>query len=200
MRILEEEENSMVGVLDDEKKQQISKAYMSSLKYNYENILKGRILVIDPSSGGATSLPAYSIIERGKIIETAEVEVSAKFRKRAAHVAHRLREIGVALQERFRDEHFDVLALELIYHNPSASTVMRSFQSLNMSIGAIHASISADYRIVVPPWEWHQLRPASYKKTDIGDVKLMAKTLIKHSRALALEKKMTEMEQSGDMR
>lgn len=193
--------------LTEAKKVEISKAYMSSMKYNYENIMKGRVLVIDPSSGGSTSLPAYCIIEAGKIQKAVEVPVSAKLRTRNSYVAHRLREIGKTLQDRFRDEHFDILAVEMIYHQPSESTVLLSFQSLNMSIGAVHASIAADYRMVMPPWEWHKLMPKGYKKTDLGDVKLMAKALIRDAKTFVRAKKAKELalkmgalEASGEFR
>lgn len=179
-----------MSYIDDGLKKRISKAYMESMKYNYKNILEGRCLVVDPSSGGSTSLPAFCIIDKGKIQKPVEIDITAKLRTRGAYVGHRLREIGMALQEHFGDEHFDVLAIELIYHAPSPNTVMRSFQQLNMSIGAVHASINADYRIVVPPWEWHSLQPKKYVKTDMGDAKLMAKALIRDAKFLCYEEEM----------
>ncbi len=169
--------------LDENHKKAISRAYQTSIKYNAETILTGKVLVVDPSSGGSTSLPALTILDKGKIIESVEVDISAKYRVRGAYVGHRLREIGAFLIDNYGKEHFDLLAIELIYELPSSNTVMKSFNNLTMSIGAIHACIDAEYRLVVPPWEWHTLRNASYEKSDLADSRLMAKALIRDAKA-----------------
>lgn len=170
--------------LTEARKESISEAYLRSIKYNVETILKGRCLVVDPSSGGNSSLPAVAILNKGKIETVSEIEVSPQYRTRGAYVGHRLQEIGQWMSENMREE-FDLLAIELVYHEPSPSTVMKSYQQLIMSIGAIHATVKARYRIVVPPWDWHRNAPEGYVKSDSGDVRLMAHTIVGDAKQLS---------------
>lgn len=167
--------------LSEELKAELSRSYMVSLRYNWKNVLEGHCMVVDPSSGSATSLPAYTILQAGEVVDTQVVPIPKKYLGRGGMIAHRLHAIGAHLFDKFRDTTFDLLAVELLYHTPQENTVMSSFQKLNMSIGTVHGAIDAKYRIVVPPWEWHKRRPEGYEKSDLNDVQLLAQTLIEDS-------------------
>lgn len=169
-------------------KDSLSTVYLGALKYNAHNVMQGKCLVVDPSSSGSTSLTAYAVIEAGKITEIGEVPVPWELRKRPTYVAQRINSMANWLLNHFSGVTFDLLAVELLYHSPQTNTVMNSFQKLTMSIGAIHASINAKYRVAMPPWEWHTLRTSDYVKTDLADVELMAMKLIRDSRKLLRKK------------
>lgn len=168
--------------MNQEIKNRISTQYKKSIQMNIKNILEGRCIVVDPSSGGHSSLPAIAVIEKGKIISLEEVEINPLLRRRGAYVGHRLRAIGKCFQTKYGEQKFDLLAIELIHYEPSANTVLKSFQQLNMSTGAVFATVNASYNLLMPPWEWHLLRPENYKKSDLGDVELMAKKMIQDAK------------------
>lgn len=174
--------------LNNEKKITITQAYKTSVRYNTKNIHEGHCLVIDPSSGGHSSLTAYAVLKGGTIIDEGEIPITAKLRTRDAYVGHRLQELGKAVRAKFSRKKFDLLAIELIYHEPSPNTVLKSFYNLVMSIGAIHATIEAKYRMVVPPWDWKKYAPEGYKKSDLGDVRLMAEALLRDAQELRHDK------------
>lgn len=164
-------------------KLRISEAYLKSVRPGISRILTGHCLVVDPSSGGS-SLPAFAVLRKGVVTEVAEIPISAVYRGRSSMIGHRLAEIGQFLRRKFRKP-LDLLAVELIHATPHSTTNFAAFQALNMGIGAIHAGIVCPYRIVIPPWDWHARRPPGYEKSDIGDVTLLAQTLLEDARRLS---------------
>lgn len=157
--------------------EELCSVYRGQVHYVRDQILHGKVLVMDPSAGSLSSLPAYAYMRKGKVEESGVIEIPQDLLGKRATIDKRLFWIGQSLREKF-PEKFDVLAVEYIHHTPMSNTVMPSFQHNIMSHGAIYASIPANHRVDMMPWAWHRNRPFDYIKSDLVDVQLMAKTLL----------------------
>ncbi len=156
---------------------EFSSAYLAQVRRVADQILNGRVLIVDPSAGSLTSLPAFCVLEGGKVVDIGVIPVPAELLGKRWTIDKRLYSIGKSLRDRFPGK-FDVLCVEYLHHTPMGNTVMPSFQHNTMSHGTIYASVQASHRVDISPWSWHQLRPYNYVKSDLVDVQLMAQCLL----------------------
>lgn len=143
--------------------------YQSKLSQEVEQyadqILSGRMLAIDPSSGSHSSLPGYALFEAGKLVDCGTVDLPQG--TRALH--NRLYLLRHTLQNEFDKP--DLLAVEKIapvMPSKGGSFLHANASSLIKSVGAILSCW--DVPTVEPaPMTWHSMTPPEYRKNDVAD-------------------------------
>lgn len=126
-------------------------------------ILTGRVLAIDPASGGS-SLPGWAIYEGGQFVAGGVIELRSR-----DPIDKRLQVLMKRLQLDFTD--IDVLALEKIRGRSS-------HEYLKWSVGVTIASCNAPHFIEVPSALWRAIRPENYVKTDAADAALIGRVVV----------------------
>lgn len=147
------------------------------------SVREGRVLCIDPASGG--SLPGYALFENSMWIESGEIQLSK--RKQLPH--HRYRQILNVLQntpELFAD--IDILCIEFIppFMNGFGGGGFRTQGVVNLhrSVGIFMAGIESKSLIEIPSTTWHawvRQNLDSYEKSDMKDATVMGLTLFAHA-------------------
>jgi len=147
------------------------------------SIREGRVLCIDPASGG--SLPGYALFEASVWIESGEMQMS----KRNQQPHQRYRQILQTLQstpELF--ENIDVLCIEFIppFMNGFGGGGFRTQGVVNLhrSVGIFMAGIESNSLIEIPSTTWHAWVRANlgdYEKSDMKDATVMGLTLFHHA-------------------
>jgi hypothetical protein len=133
------------------------------LSGNHELVLTGRMLAIDPASGGS-SMPGWAIYEAGQFIAGGVIELRSR-----DPINKRLQLLMKRLQLDFSD--LDVLALEKIRGRSS-------HDYLKWSVGVTVASCPATVFVEVPTSMWRAIRPENYIKTDAADAALIGRIVV----------------------
>jgi hypothetical protein len=132
------------------------------VKQEWELILNGVFLAVDPSVGSTASMPGYALFDKGNLIESGIIRVSPAAKKNV-----RLFSIAKSLREEFRTP--DIIAIENI---PPVSFRggMNGWAlvSLQRSIGAILSVFDVPY-IEVAPSAWQKYKFEGYEKGDEND-------------------------------
>jgi hypothetical protein len=143
------------------------------IRREWELLVTGRVIAIDPSCGSSSSMPAYAIYEQGRLLESSiiRLEPDLPLHKRLYTLRHRLDMISPT----------DILIYEEIppvrfYGNGRTSAGSQS--SLLKSVGVVLASIKADVAIGMRPSVWKKLTQASYVKSDRADAEEMGRIAI----------------------
>jgi hypothetical protein len=139
-----------------------------------EQVLGGRLLAIDPSSGSAQSLPGYAIYEKGELIDSGVIDVPT-----TQAINCKLYQISRCLREEFQAP--DVLVIESIapyFSSAKGGFRNRSVMNLHRGVGAIMAGVNCERLIEVAPASWRQKIPEDYEKTDENDAIMMGYTVI----------------------
>lgn len=142
-------------------------------------LLKGTVLVIDPSSGSEGSLPGFCLIEQGIITQSGVIAIS-----RTKRAPERLRELALALSANFPP--LDVLCIE--YIPPfMASAGQGGFRTqgvvnLHRAVGVVMACTQWKTLLQISPQSWHawerkHIGP-NYEKNDENDAIAMALCLM----------------------
>lgn len=148
-----------------------------------QQILNGRMMVIDPSSGSAKSSPGYAIYEAGVLVDSGILNVP-----RDLELPIKLRMIANSLRNEFKIP--DVVVLEHIapfFRNnqgPGGAKpdfINKSVLSLHRACGAIMSAINCDSWIYVAPISWRSFIPVNYNKTDENDAILMGYTVLRNA-------------------
>lgn len=147
------------------------------------SIREGRVLCIDPASGG--SLPGYALFEKSAWIESGEIQMSK--RKQLPH--HRYRQILFELQNNpdlFAN--IDVLCIEFIppFMGGFGGGGFRTQGVVNLhrSVGLFMAGIESKSLIEIPSTTWHawvREHIKDYEKSDMKDATVMGLTLFHHA-------------------
>ena len=147
------------------------------------SVREGRVLCIDPASGG--SLPGYALFENSMWIESGEIQLSK--RRQLPH--HRYRQILNVLQntpELFAD--IDILCIEFIppFMNGFGGGGFRTQGVVNLhrSVGIFMAGIESKSLIEIPSTTWHawvRQNLDNYEKSDMKDATVMGLTLFAHA-------------------
>lgn len=146
------------------------------------SIREGKVLCIDPASGG--SLPGYALFQGSVWVESGEIAMSK--RKQQPH--QRYRQILQTLQgnpELFGD--VDVLCIE--YIPPFMGSRGGDFRTqgvvnLHRSVAIFMAGIESQSLIEIPSTTWHawvREHLKSYEKSDMKDATVMGLTLFHHA-------------------
>lgn len=146
-------------------------------------IREGRVLCIDPASGG--SLPGYALFEHSTWIESGEIQLSK--RKQLPH--HRYRQILFELQN--NPDLFgsiDILCIEFIppFMGGFGGSGFRTQGVVNLhrSVGIFMAGIESKSLIEIPSTTWHawvREHVKNYEKSDMKDATVMGLTLFHHA-------------------
>lgn len=127
-------------------------------------ILDGRLLAIDPSTGSISSMPGYALFEKGELVESGIIQVRVQDRKNV-----RLHAIAQTLRTEFPN--VDVLAIENIppvSYNRKGAMSGWSIVAIQRSIGAIISCFDCEY-IEVAPKLTGKFRPEGQEKSDEMD-------------------------------
>jgi hypothetical protein len=137
-------------------------------------LLRGTVLVIDPSSGSAESLPGFCLIQQGVVVQTGVLSIS-----RTKRAPERLRELALALAESFPP--LDVLCIEHI--PPFMSGAGGGFRTqavvnLHRAVGVVMACTQWKTFVQISPQSWHAwerrtLGEGNYDKNDENDALCM---------------------------
>lgn len=142
---------------------------------NKEAILRGSVLVIDPSSGSRSSSPGYAEIVNGEIVDSGTIEIPY-----SKKVHERLRNIKTSLDKEFTSRKYDLLVLEAL--NIHQFKRMRAGSLLIESVGVFLACIPSDEVLYVSPVSWHayvrRTYGDNYEKSDEKDARMMAELVI----------------------
>lgn len=144
--------------------QKTSKTY-KKISECYKQILTGKMLCIDPSTGSKSSNPGYAWYEKGELIESGEIIVDKEANRNV-----RLYEIARCLREDFDDP--DVMVIEYIppvTYKKGLKMNNISIMALQKAIGAIISSKLVPHFLEIPAVSWKVYKPHNYKKTDAWD-------------------------------
>lgn len=146
------------------------------------SIRQGKVLCIDPASGG--SLPGYALFEGSTWIESGEIAMSK--RKQQPH--QRYRQILQTLQSNpdlFGD--VDVLCIEFIppfMGSRGGDFRTQGVVNLHRSVAIFMAAIDSQSLIEIPSTTWHKWvreNLKEYEKSDMKDATVMGLTLFHHA-------------------
>lgn len=158
-------------------KKKLSRFAMEAKRLSAQ-VREGRVLCIDPASGG--SLPGYALFEKSVWLESGEIQMSK--RKQQPH--QRYRQILFELQnnpELFGN--IDILCIE--YIPPFMGSRGGDFRTqgvinLHRSVAIFMAAIDYQSIIEIPSTTWHawvRENLKSYEKSDMKDATVMGLTL-----------------------
>lgn len=144
-----------------------------------KSLLRGRILVIDPSSGSKESSPGYAEFINGKMVDCGIIEVPY-----SKKVHHRLRSIKDCLEADFSTrEPYDVLILENLTINQFSK--YRAGSLLIESVGVFLACIPSDHVLYVAPASWRAYVKRkwgdAYEKSDMNDAIAMGELVMERA-------------------
>lgn len=143
-------------------------------EYAHE-ILTGRLMAIDPSSGSMKSVPGYAIYEAGVLVDSGILNVP-----RDLPLPIKLRMIADSLRQEFKRP--DVIAIEHIApffkNQGKAEFLNRNVLALHRSVGAIYSAVNCERWIEVSPISWRTKIPENYNKTDENDAIMIGYTCI----------------------
>lgn len=132
------------------------------VKQEWETILNGVFLAIDPSVGSTSSMPGYALFDKGNLIESGIIRVSPTAKKNI-----RLFSITKSLKEEFKTP--DIIAIENIPPISFKGGMSGwSLVSLQRSIGAILSVYDIPY-VEVAPSAWQKYKFDGYDKSDEND-------------------------------
>jgi len=139
--------------------------FRKSLEPIAETILNGRILAIDPASGGS-SMPGYAWFDKGELQASGEIALAKK-----KPIQERLKDLLTVLETGFNNPPPDILVIEKIRGS-------RTHHYLFWSIGVTVAGSEAPTILELPIPCWKAVVPDDYEKTDEDDAKYIGQTLI----------------------
>lgn len=156
--------------------------YVSLLKAidaNRDQLTKGSVIAIDPSSGAGESAPGIAVFHKGKLDHALQISVPTGLKRGINYTPQRLLYIANELRKNYGDHIFDLLIMEGIHYEINAKTDLKSFQQLNQAIGALTVAIQWLRQMVVFPWEWKRDLPAVYEKEDVMDAITIGRVAIR---------------------
>lgn len=142
-------------------------------------VLEGRLLAVDPSSGGSSD-PGYAYYVGGELQDSGTVEVDGRKK-----VERRLRQIYLALFERFAGR-VDILVVEKIRG-------ARAPAQLQWSVGVIMAACCvvddqgqrpAAIELPISTWKRYAKQIDEYEKGDEADAIVIGLSLIQEAKLL----------------
>lgn len=123
------------------------------------DVVKGRLLSFDPSSGSAGSLPGWALYAQGELVEAGLLEIP---RRGPIHI--RLQALQRAIQELPKP---DVVAVEQISHFIRGNS--KGVINLQKAIGVIQAATQCPKLVNVNVLSWKKLVPDGFLKQDDVD-------------------------------
>lgn len=141
-----------------------------------KSILEGSMLVIDPSSGSAQSLPGYALFDKGELTDSGVIELVV-----GRELPRRLQQLADSLRKDF--DKVDVLAIEDIPVR-GHGTHAGAHASLLKSVGTIFSAAQYDkyVEVHIQTWKAFLRRRAEefpdYAKGDEWDAIIMGYCLI----------------------
>lgn len=136
-----------------------------------QEILRGVMLVIDPSVGSGKSMPGYAVYSSGNLVESGEIRLNINQTQ-----AERLKGLGKAIQALSLKWDPDVLVIEEISHFAGASRgegfsfKQQNVTALQRAIGAVIASSNEKAQVVFcAPASWKHYVRETYVKGDAAD-------------------------------
>ncbi len=132
------------------KRKRIPKVYTQVASARNE-LLTGRVLVIDPSIGSNSSMPGYAIFENSKMLEKGILQIETM--KRKGTVVPRLRELSHILRTEF-DEMYDVLVIEDVPSVWSRAGGHKAVIPLMKAMGCIIGNVQSKYVVEITPMSW----------------------------------------------
>ncbi len=140
------------------KRKKIPKVYTQVASARNE-LLTGRVLVIDPSIGSAKiirgkevgSMPGYALFENGQFLEKGILDI--KSMKRKGTVVPRLREISQILRAEF-SEMYDVLIIEDVAPTWSGAGGIKAVAPLMKAMGCIIGTVQSKHVVEITPISW----------------------------------------------
>ena len=154
------------------RRQSKDSVFASTVTAHAAAVLRGRMLVIDPASGG-TSHAGYAVYRAGKLEEYGVVQVT-----KGAKIQARLRELYDTLAA---DETPDILVIERIRG-------ARAHEYLRWSVGVAVAAVNAPVTLEVPVsvWKKYVKTLANYAgKADDEDARYMGEAVVQLARKAA---------------
>lgn len=139
-------------------------------------ILKQKVLVVDPSSGGGDSKPGFAVITNGQVKFSGIIDVPLHLT-----LQKRLMTIREAVQDivELYGGGFGLFVVEEIriipgtFSGPSVANLLKG-------VGAIMSSVDTDNYLEIPPLQWKRfaVNEGHYSKSDEQDAIYMAKFLL----------------------
>lgn len=123
------------------------------------DVVKGRLLSFDPSSGSAGSLPGWALYSQGELVEAGLLNIP-----RSGPIHIRLQALMKAVSELPKP---DVVAVEQISHFIKGFN--KGAVNLHKAIGVIQAACQCPKLVNVAVISWKKLVPESYLKDDDRD-------------------------------
>ncbi len=139
-----------------------------------EAVLRGRMLVVDPSCGSQSSQPGYAIRHEGIVTDSGVIDMPIE-----ESLDRRLFYLGRSLRTEFTEK-YDVVAIEDVpTHRFTKGRGGRTYAnersqlSLHAACHVIISSFDVDHFIRISPPTWWSFAPDDYKKSDESDALVM---------------------------
>ena len=157
----------------------IPKLYQQ-LKEHHDKITTGRVLAIDPSSGGSSD-PGFAYYYAGTLAESGTIQCDGRL-----PVERRLRHIAESLAGKYQDR-VDILVVEKIRGRKAPA-------QLQWSIGSIITAVAGrgDPTYTIPPlielpittWKRYAKQCTGYEKGDEADAIMIGFALIEETKEI----------------
>ena len=128
-------------------------------------ILNGRVLAIDPASGGASN-PGWAWFDKGELTASGEMDLTKK-----KPIQERLKDLLAIVEGGFNNPPPDVLVIEKIRGS-------RTHHYLFWSIGVTVAGLDTPIILELPIPCWKAIVPDGYVKSDEDDAKYIGMALM----------------------
>lgn len=136
-------------------------------------LVRGVVLVVDPSMGSSSSLPGWAVYSGGDYADSGVLEVHTE----GSHW-HRLKEVYRQLENLSKAWLPGVCVYEQIPVSAHAGRSQVSHASLLMALGVTMAAVEADGFVGIAPVSWKRFISPGYIKSDEADAVEMGRIVI----------------------
>lgn len=127
-------------------------------------LVRGDVLVIDPSVGSHSSMPGWSYWQSGELITSGTLSIDPNEEKWV-----RLKQVSAALRQLSKQFPCDVCVYEDVPVSAHAGRSQVAHATLLMAVGVTMASVDARLFVGMPPVVWKKRVNADYVKSDEAD-------------------------------
>lgn len=139
-----------------------------------QELLTGKVLAIDPSSGSVESSPGYALYTAGVLTEAGTLDIGT-----GGHAHKRFYELRKTLMEEF--ECPDVLVIENIAPMMSHKFMGAGVLNLHRAVGVVLSCFPVPV-VWISPVHWQKnVNRETYPKSDVNDAILLGFTAIKQA-------------------
>lgn len=143
-------------------------------------LLRGTVISIDPSVGSTSSMPAYAVYYKGKLVSANIIPID-----KHSTIPERLQALHIAIHEIYKEWKPDILVYEDIPSQRYGGGNAEAHASLLKALGAILAVRGPRATVRSKPMVWKRLARSTYVKGDKEDAIEIGYTAIELARFIS---------------